>query len=251
GLYEAVFEAKTETTAGAEFATGQWVMRCEARTLDDLRALGGNDAADERCFATAARISETNLALYRTFAQPMVRALVSSPLAQWMHMLRRLRMESELSSNANTMMGPVAALAEQVRKPRRPVAANNPFVALQENSSRKIVAALDGWRQASEAWAERCFFALYGSPTLQAAAGTDSAAGRPVRKAAKSRLHDELRQKRIAELKSRIPVGGLREAVVRALLYVGAPRASVDERGFEAVRRIRRSHGDLPLSDFK
>src|SRR5262249_36907195 len=92
GLYEAVFEAKTDTTAGAEFATGQWVMRCEARTLDDLRALGGNDAADEGCFATAARISETNLALYRTFAQPIVRALVSSPLAQWMQQMHPLRL---------------------------------------------------------------------------------------------------------------------------------------------------------------
>ena len=40
-------------------------------------ALGGNDAADERRFATAARVSEINLALYRTFAQPMVRALVN------------------------------------------------------------------------------------------------------------------------------------------------------------------------------
>jgi hypothetical protein len=28
-------------------------------------------------------------------------------------------------------------------------------------------------------------------------------------------------------------------------------RASVDERGFETVRRIRRANGDLPLSEFK
>ena len=51
GLYEAVFEAKTEDTANPDLATGNWVMRCEARTLDDIRALGGNDAADERRFA--------------------------------------------------------------------------------------------------------------------------------------------------------------------------------------------------------
>ena len=48
-------------------------MRCEARTLDDIRALGGNDAADDRRFATAARVSEINLALYRTFLQPFIR----------------------------------------------------------------------------------------------------------------------------------------------------------------------------------
>jgi hypothetical protein len=32
---------------------------------------------------------------------------------------------------------------------------------------------------------------------------------------------------------------------------VGLARAAVDERGFEAVRRIRAAHGDMPLSAFK
>jgi hypothetical protein len=251
GLYEAVFESKTEDMAGHDLASGNWVMRCEARTLDDIRAFGGNDAADERRFATAARISETNLALYRTFAQPMVRALVSSPLAEWMQQLHPLRLQYELFSNANPMMAPVAALAEQVRSHRRPVAADNPFVAMQENISRQIVAGLDAWRGVSEALAERTFLAVYGSPTLQAAAGIDAAATRPLQKAAKTPLHDELLRKRIAELKSRIPAGGLREASIRALLYAGMTRAAVDERGFEAVRRIREAHDGLPLADFK
>jgi Protein of unknown function (DUF3141) len=251
GLYEAVFEAKTEDTTNPDLATGKWVMRCEERSLDDVRALGGNDAADERCFATAARISETNLALYRTFAQPIVRALDNSQLAQWMQQLHPLRLQYEFFSDANPMMAPVATMAEQVRKNRRPVAADSPFVAMQENASRQIVAALDAWRQASETFAERCFFTIYGSPELQAAAGIDPAGTRPLRKASKHPLHDELLQKRIAELKSRIPVGGLREAAIRALLYVGLARAAVDERGFEAVRRIRRAHGDMPLSAFK
>jgi hypothetical protein len=251
GLYEAVFESKTDNTANPDLATGNWVMRCEERTLDDIRALGGNDAADERRFATAARVSEMNLALYRTFAQPMVRALVSSPMAEWMQRLHPLRLQYELLSNANPMMAPVAAVAEQVRKERKPVAADNPFVAMQENASRQIVAALDAWRNVNEALAERTFLAVYGSPTLQAAVGIDPAGTQPLRKAAKSPLHRELLQSRIAELKSRIPAGGLREAVVRALLHVGMARASVDERGFEAVRRIRQAHSDLPLPAFK
>jgi pimeloyl-ACP methyl ester carboxylesterase len=251
GLYEAVFETKADDTANPDLVTGKWVMRCEERSLDDIRALGGNDAADERCFATAARISETNLALYRTFAQPIVRALVNPPLAQWVQQLHPLTLQYELFSNANPMMAPVAAMAEQVRNSRRPVAADNPFVAMQENASRQIVAALDAWRQATETIAERCFFAVYGSPALQAASGIDPHGTGPLRKASKHPLHDELLQKRIAELKSRIPAGGLREAAIRALLYVGLARAAVDERGFEALRRIRRAHGDMSLSAFK
>jgi hypothetical protein len=103
----------------------------------------------------------------------------------------------------------------------------------------------------SEMFAERMFLAVYGLPSLQAAVGIDPAATRPLRKAAKSPLHRELLQKRIAELKSRIPVGGVREAVIRGLLYAGMTRAAVDERGFETVRRIRQAHGETPLSEFK
>jgi hypothetical protein len=251
GLYEAIFEGKDMGTASSDLVTGNWVMRCEARTLEDIRALGGNDLADERCFATAARVSETNLALYRTFAQPFVRAFMSAPMADWLQQVHPLRLQYELFSNANPLMAPVAAWAEEVRRNRKPVAADNPFLAMQETVSGQIVAGLDAWREASEAMAERTFLAVYGQPSLQAAAGIDRASSAPLRKAPKSPLHQELLFKRIAELKSHVAVGGLREAVVRGLLYAGMSRAAVDERGFEAVRRIRRSHGDMPLSDFK
>jgi pimeloyl-ACP methyl ester carboxylesterase len=251
GLYEAVLENKAGDTANPDLVTGNWVMRCEARTLDDIRALGGNDAADERRFATAARVSEINLSLYRTFAQPMVRAMVNSPMAEWMQQLHPLRLQYEFFSNANPLMARVATLAEQVRKDRKPSEANNPFVAMQENASRQIVAGLDGWRDMTEALAERTFLTIYGLPSLQAAVGLDPAATGALRQAAKSPLHQELLQKRIAELKSRIPIGGLREAVIRGLLYAGMTRAAIDERGFELTRRIRQAHGDIPLSDFK
>jgi pimeloyl-ACP methyl ester carboxylesterase len=251
GLYEAVFEAKTKDTANPDLAHGEWVMCCEARTLDDIRALGGNDAADERRFATAARVSDTNLALYRTYAQPLVRSLVNAPLAQGLQQLHPLRLQYEMFSNANPMMAPVARLAEQVRANRRPVTADNPFIALQENVSQQIIAALDAWREMVESSAERTFLTVYGSPTLQAALGIDPAGTRPLRRAAKNPLHLELLQKRIGELRSHIPAGGVREAVIRALIYVGAARAAIDERGFELVRRIRRAYGDMPLAVFK
>src|SRR5258706_3473307 len=84
GLYEATFEAKSADTANPELAAGNWIMRCERRTLDDIRAMGGNTAEDERRFATAARVSEINLANYRNFVQPWVRAAVTPQNADWM-----------------------------------------------------------------------------------------------------------------------------------------------------------------------
>ena len=48
--------------------------------------------------------------------------------------------------------------------------------------------------------------------------------------------------------------GGLREALVRSLLYVGMELGAPDERGFEAVRRFRAAQTKLPhlgLQQFK
>jgi len=251
GLYEAVFEDKGENTTNPDLASGNWVMRCEARTLDDIRALGGNDVADDRRFAAAARVSEMNLSLYRTFMQPIVRAMVPAPVADWIRQIHPLRLQYEVFSDQNPFMAPVAGLAEQVRANRKNVDKDNPFLVAQENMSKRIEGALDSWREASEAWAERMFLGIYGSPTLQAAVGLDPSGTQRLRKASKNPLHRDLLQKRIAELKALIATGGLRAAVVRSLIYVGMNRAAVDERGFELARRIRETHGDMPIAEFK
>jgi len=57
-------------------------------------------------------------------------------------------------------------MAEEIRKNRKPVASDNPFIAIQENVSKQIVAALDGWRDFTEAVAEKTFLTVYGSPAL-------------------------------------------------------------------------------------
>ena len=251
GLYEAVFENKVDDTANPDLASGNWVMRCEARTLDDIRALGGNDMADDRRFATAARVSDTNLSLYRTFMQPFVRAMVPAPVADWVRQFHPLRLQYEIFSDQNLFMAPVAKLAEQVRAGRKMVSNDNPFLVTQEKVSKQIERALDSWREASETWAERMFLAIYGSPALQAAVGVDPSGTQRLRKAAKNPLHRELLQKRIGELKALIPAGGVRAAVVRSMIYVGMNRAAVDERGFELARRIREAHGGMPVAEFK
>jgi hypothetical protein len=254
GLYEAVLENKTPDTANPDLAGGQWVMRCEARTLDDIRALGGNDTADNRCFEAAARLSERNLAMYRAFAQPFVRAFATVPVADWLQKSHPLRLQYEWFSDSNPLLAPLSQAANWVSEHRKAAGADNPMVAMEHKFSDGMIAALDGWRDARDAWAEKMFFAVYGSPVVQAALGVQTANGRTGQQAPKNALHKELIRSRIAELKARIPVGGIREAVTRALLYVGMSRPAVDERGFEAIRRIRQAQEDmpaLPLPQFK
>ena len=250
GLYEAVFEEKSANTANPEFAPREWVMRCEVRTLDDIRALGGNDIADDRRFATVARMSAANLALYRTFAQLFVRACVTKPMADLMHRLHPARLQYELMSDANPFTAMLPVLAGWVREHRRPVNQDNPFLAAQEQLSRQMAAALDAYRDVRDGLVEQTFLAVYGSPAVQAWFGIDPSSTEPFRRAPKSALYRELVERRVADLKARIPAGGIREATIRALIYVGMGRTGVDERAFEAIRRIRRDQKDLPPLSF-
>ncbi|MGX1261295.1 DUF3141 domain-containing protein [Sinorhizobium fredii] len=253
GLYEAVLEPAREVVEGRDLVAGEWVMRCEARTLDDIRALGGNDIEDERRFATAAKLSEVNLALYRTYLQPAVKAAVTPPIAEVMRRMHPLRLQYEIFGPSNPLMAWIEAAAEHARENRKPTAAENPFLALQESMSRQIVDGLETWRRTVEHLSEETFRAVYGAPVLQAALGIDGNAERP-RRPARSHLHQALLETRIAALRAEIAEGGLREALARALLFVGKARGGADERGFEAIRRLRRAHptaSQLTLPEFK
>ena len=146
----------------------------------------------------------------------------------------------------------VARAADKIREQRKPAAEDNPFVKFQEAVSKNIVDVLDKWRDAQEALSETLFLGIYGSPVVQAAVGvTPDADVSP-----KPRMSPEHRARleaRIAELKSQIGSGGLRECVIRGLLYVGSSRGMVDERSLEALRRARASDAGsrLTLAQFK
>src|ERR1043165_978174 len=149
-------------------------------------------------------------------------------------------------------MKPVEDAADKARDDRKPVARDNPFLAFQEKISKQIVNALDQWRDSQEALSEAMFLAIYGSPALQAAVGVDPQSA-PSRRREMDPKHRERLQARISELKSKIGSGGLREAGIRALLYVGSARGMVDERSLEALRRLGQSDESkrLPLAEFK
>ncbi len=116
-----------------------------------------------------------NLALYRTFLQPFVRAASIRSAADLMRKLHPLRLQYEAFSNANPLMAPIAVLAEQVRNNRKPAADDNPFIAMQENFSQPDRRRTRWLARRVEALAERTFMAVYGSPALQAGVGVDPA----------------------------------------------------------------------------
>ena len=249
GLYQAVIRPKTKQDANVEL--GDFIVRFEARTLDDIRALGCNSATDERKFATVARLSEINLGLYRTFVQPWVKMMVNEQTAEWLHKTHPLRLQYELFSNMNPFMRPIAQLAEQVRTQRRPASPDNPFLALQEQVSQLIITALDAYRDLRDQTYEAIFHAIYGAPQVQALLGLKASDESPRRWPGLEPEECVFIERRIAELKARIPEGGLREAGIRAMLYIGLKDAFADGRDFAVIRRLRKEHGGLPLSEFK
>ena len=107
GLYEAVMTPKDPDDPAADLIGGDYLVRFEARTLDDIRALGGNNEEDDRKFAAVARVSEINLGLYRTFVQPWVRLWANEGFAEWMRRLHPLRLQYEMFSHANPFMRPL------------------------------------------------------------------------------------------------------------------------------------------------
>jgi hypothetical protein len=252
GLYEATFEAKDDQTTHSDLVAGQWIMRCEARALDDIRALGGNSAADERCFAAAKRVSEINLAAYKTFVQPWIKGVVTPQMAELMRHLHPLRIQYEALGSQNPWMSAATSSAAEIKDHRKPVSNDNPFWAFQEQISKEITGVLDTLRDTQEAQSEAIFLTVYGSPALQTALGIDPQSAPRGRREMSDEDRDRL-MKRIDEAKSKINDGGIREAAIRSLIYIGMARGLVDERTLEALRRVRRDYigARLTLSEFK
>ncbi|WP_327527961.1 DUF3141 domain-containing protein [Bosea sp. (in: a-proteobacteria)] len=243
GLWEAVISPREQDQGYADLASGDYVLRFEARSLDDIRALGLNTAEDDRRFATVAKLSEINADLYKTWLRPAVRALASEPVAEMERRLNPLRSQFEIFSHNNPLMRGVAGWADQVRANRRPVDPDNPFLAWQQIVSQNIVASLDLFRDIRDTATELIFKQVYGSPALQAALGVTDETARPV-PADRERGVAAL-EAGLAGLRQRVSDIGPEIAVLRAAMYVLAGRRSIDERIFAALRRLHGQHQRL------
>ena len=121
-----------------------------------------------------ARLSELNLSIYRTFMQPLVRALATQPAANLARAMNPLRLSYTIFADRNPWMKGVQELAAGVTASRKPAAADNPFLALQTKVSEQITAALEAYRDARDKLQEQIFFGFYGSPFVQALLGINA-----------------------------------------------------------------------------
>jgi len=252
GLYEAIIEKKGPDAAGDDLITGDFISRFEFRTLDDIRAMGGNDIEEERAFATVARLSEITNGVYRTAFQDMVRSMTNEQSAEWMRRMHPLRLSYELLSDRNPLMKPIAQAADWVREHRQPAKSDNAFLQWQNVLSDSIAKSLDAYAEWRDHMQEQMFFTIFGNPWLQAMLGLRASDGPPRPNPGQDPEDNAFVERRIEELRAGMEKGGPREAVIRALVYVKMPENATDERGFEMIRRIRAERdSDSTLDEFK
>jgi pimeloyl-ACP methyl ester carboxylesterase len=238
GLYEAVISGVDESVENPELVQGDYLFSLERRSLDDIRALGGNSPEDDLAFATVARVSEVNQGLYRTLLSPAVRATTDQTRAESSRLMHPNRLRFQMFADQNPFMQPVARWAEWVHDHRRPVKPNNPFLAFERMMSDTIADSLEAWGKARDTLQEALFFATYGSPLMQAMAGMRADGTSVDRRIERDLAREAVASRMAARLEQRIDQGGLIEATVRALIYVRRPEGTVDERGFAALKEV-------------
>jgi hypothetical protein len=250
GLFEMVISPRPADVPAAGFVTGDWIARFEARSLDDIRALGRNSPQDDHAFAAVARLSDLNLSVYRSFLQPAVRALANQPMADLAKALNPLRLSYTIFADSNPWMKAMPKLAAGVSAARRPVAPDNPLLKLQTQVSAQITTALDWYSGTRDKLEEQMFFGFYGSPFVQALLGiTDSTVVRPVPVTSPEML--AARQAQADAYAVMLETGGFDEALTRAVLYVIAADGVLDQRCAVALNVARQQLMHLSLAAFK
>ena len=250
GLHEMIISPRPASVPRGGFVTGDWIARFEARLVDDIRALGRNSPADDRAFAAVARLSELNLAAYRTMMQPLAKALVSQPMADFARSMNPLRLSYTIFADRNPWMKGVHKLAGSVAATRRPVAADNPFLALQTQISNQILAALNAYQAARDEMVEKAFFGFYGASSVQAMLGiTDRTEVRPPPSTSAKQLAAQ--QTQAQAYAAKLKTGGYDAALTRAVMYILAADRTLDQRCALALNVARQQIMRLTLAAFK
>ena len=252
GLYEAVLNP-ADNAPGDGSAHGPWLATFQSRDFKDIAVHGGTSAEDEKRFAAMRRVSEVNLGLYRQLAQPAVRALATPLVTTAATQLHPARLSYTLFSDRNPWMGWVRWAAEMARGNRTPVADDNPGRLAERQVSTMITQALETYGRQRDALSEKVFQEVYAAPIVQAVTGVAAASAPPRLHPGDAPDHQLFVALATERLSAAMAEGGLREAVLRALLWIRLPTAQADERSFSVIRRLRQQYGVqvLPLPEFK
>lgn len=229
GLYEMVITGDVKS--------GDFDARFEERTFEDIIAMDDDNEEEDMDFRTVAAISDINDILYRIYARPWVKAFtteLSSEIKRWMH---PLRMQRYMISDMNPMLRPLKSIASLVRQNRRPVHAENSFLAMETDMSEFITRTLNHYRDTRDSFQEQLFYLIYNSDVLHYMCLSENGECLPDSNDAAAPAGD--RQQQISE------VGPVAEGMIRVIIAVARIDHAISRRRFEVAETIARTHSIL------
>jgi pimeloyl-ACP methyl ester carboxylesterase len=233
GLYEMVI-----TGDASNPDIGNYTVQFEARDMADILAKD-DGLEDEDAFVPVAAISEANDAFYRMWIQPWVRALTTPWTAEGLRQLHPLRLQRYAWSDANPYVWPLAAWSSLVKQNRRPVSADNPFVAAETTFSNLMTASLNLYRDTWDRMQESLFKSIYNNPWITYWWGEQAPA--QVQELTEEQI-DLLRRQELAYARQNASRGGFSEAVIRIIIAVTGVDRVMDKRQVEAAEAIVGPH---------
>lgn len=166
GLYEMVIVDK-----GKKEGVSDYDVRFEERSFKDILAFNGSRdemATEDADFRRVAAVSEMNDMLYNIYLSPWVKLFSSEATAEFFKQIHPLRVNKYIfSDRVNPYMTIFRTLAPLVRKDRKPVWPDNPFVSAEKKISDGIVAMLDGFQNVRDRFEESVFFTIYENPWMK------------------------------------------------------------------------------------
>jgi len=154
GLHEMEIEAVADPEAGQRIV----FIR---RHIADIRALNPDQREIEPEFAAVRKLSDLNLKLYETLAQPWVRACVGEPIAAAVRAMHPLRLGHRLFSSQNPWLALIAPVAQQVRAQREPLPQAHPGRQMEALTTQTVTSLWNTYRDLRDAATATLFHALY------------------------------------------------------------------------------------------
>ncbi|MFO1150724.1 MAG: DUF3141 domain-containing protein [Alsobacter sp.] len=238
GLYEAVITEVETGTLREDLIEGKYLLSLQPRRLADIRALGRNDAEDDRRFRTVARVSEINKGLYETLLAPLVRATVTEETAEALRKAHPHRLRFAALSDQSLTGGLLKSAAAAARENRVVAAPDNPFRVAEGVMAEAIAEGWKAWGAWRDAVQEQAFLWTYGSPLLQAAVGLRADPDAREQTALRDVSREALAKAAEEALVREMDHGSVVDAVLRAALYIAEPGSGVDERAYAMLKMI-------------
>jgi tellurite resistance protein/pimeloyl-ACP methyl ester carboxylesterase len=239
GLYEMVIEK-----GSAESDKDDYDVRFEAREMEDILSLD-DGLEDEEAFLPVNSISRFNNFMYRHYMSPWVKLMVIPPMDSWIRLLHPLRLQRSMISDQNPFCWPVKWTAESVTSQRRPVSADNGYVAWENAFSETMKIGLNYYRDMRDLSQEHLFKSIYGNPWIKMVFGSYGKYADAMLAKEKEKSLTTKERKPIKKSQSNADEGGFVQACVRTMIAVSQVDQQVSAREFEHAEKIVQSDRTL------